>query len=1179
MRLSYQTRTAPGMTGIAPGFILLLVLFAEALTLTTVCCAATSTDTSRHVLILNSYHKQFKWSDDIVEAIEQTLLTEYQDLIIHLEYLDTKRHSPSTEYLKQMAGWFTLKYTAVQPDVIITIDNNALQFTVEYHDLLFPGIPVVFCGINDFNESMLGNLEQVTGVTESKDLSGTITLAKQIQPQAEHLVIITDTTPTGLIDRQLAEKAAGGFPELKLITLSGGQYTLNEINSELKQIPTHAIVLFMSLWKDKTGQYLNLADTLAAVALASPSPVYTHTDFMLQQGILGGKLNTADYQGRQAASMAASILRGQDASDIAIIYDARTICRFDYNAITRHRISTSLLPAGSELINEPPSFNDLYNQHRYMFWLIISLFSFMLILLGFLSTNVMRRRHIEKLLRESESEKAVILDGLAENVSYQDTEMRVRWANQTAIRSTGLTAEQIMGRHCYEIWGDRDTPCENCPVIRCIHSGQMEQEEHITPDGRAWFISASPVRDDTGSIIGAVESTLNITEHKKAEEALRENENLLRTIINATQDAMISIKEDGCITLFNPAAENMFGRTREEMIGRPLDKLMPESYRVKHREYIKSYFTTGKPDDAIGRILELPGMRSDGDEFPMSISLAAGKLDDEQFVIAVARDITERKQAEDALRKAHDELEQRVADRTAELRETNLQLHNEIAERLHAESQLHDNLIFIQKLIDTIPNPIFYKQTNGAYQLCNRAFEQMLGLSRDQIIDRTVFELIDHEKAAMLADKDQQLWDNPGVQVYESQLLYADGDMHDVVFNKATVLDSDGNTEGLVGVILDITERKTAETALHLVQSAIEQVGEAVVITDSTIDDPGPRIVYANQAFHSMTGYNAQEVTGKTFQFLHGPKTSTAAINQLYQAMQAEQHFIGELTNYRKDGTEYELELHIAPVRDTENRVTHWVSIQRDITEKKEHEGLIKQHQAELAHVTRLSTMGEMASGMAHELNQPLAAIMNYTQGLQQRMNISHVDSHLMEETLQRIAHQAERAGEILRRLRVFVHKREPRRIQISAHHMVREVLELVDFEVRRHHVDILCNFNEELPQVKVDTIQIEQIILNLIRNAIEAMETNNPADRRIGIATSRHDASHICISVSDHGQGMTDYQMDHIFDPFYSTKKNGMGMGLTISESIAQAHNGRLLATRRPDQGMTFQLILPAGN
>ncbi|HIJ52129.1 MAG TPA: PAS domain S-box protein [Planctomycetes bacterium] len=156
-----------------------------------------------------------------------------------------------------------------------------------------------------------------------------------------------------------------------------------------------------------------------------------------------------------------------------------------------------------------------------------------------------------------------------------------------------------------------------------------------------------------------------IGEREWTTEKLRESEALLRTVIDSTKEAMISIGEDGLIILFNPAAQKMFGREKREMIGRPLESLMPEQYREAHRKYVNSYFATGKPHGAIDRILELPGLRSDGTVFPIEISLSAGRLEDKQFVIAIARDITERKQIENALRRSEERFRQ-VAENSQE---------------------------------------------------------------------------------------------------------------------------------------------------------------------------------------------------------------------------------------------------------------------------------------------------------------------------------------------------------------------------------------------------------------------------------------------------------------------------------------------------------------------------------
>jgi PAS domain S-box-containing protein len=261
--------------------------------------------------------------------------------------------------------------------------------------------------------------------------------------------------------------------------------------------------------------------------------------------------------------------------------------------------------------------------------------------------RIAERRQAEEALRESEQEKDAILNSMSEDVVYHDMEHRIVWANSVASKSVGLTPDDLVGQHCYEMFHRRTKPCPGCPVLKARETGEPQAAEMTSPDGRTWFVRGYPVRHVTNVITGVVEVTLEITKRKRAEEALRRSENLLRMLINATKEAIISIGQDGLITLFNPAAEKMFGLKEEEIIGQPLDLLMPEDVRDRHRQYLESYFVTGKSKKAIGKIVELPGLRSNGKVFPMEISLSAGKHGDEKFVIAVARDITERKEVEE----------------------------------------------------------------------------------------------------------------------------------------------------------------------------------------------------------------------------------------------------------------------------------------------------------------------------------------------------------------------------------------------------------------------------------------------------------------------------------------------------------------------------------------------------
>ena len=261
-------------------------------------------------------------------------------------------------------------------------------------------------------------------------------------------------------------------------------------------------------------------------------------------------------------------------------------------------------------------------------------------------------KHAAEALRESEEKYKLIVDNAVTPIEYLGLDGKFLLINAVGARNLGGTPDDFIGKDIRVILPEMaDTIMERLrQVVESESEGEFEDLVKLSSGERCFVTNFQPVKDSRGKIVAVQVISLDITERKRAEEALRESENLLQTVIDTTKDAMISIGEDGLITLFNPAAEEMFGRTRAEMTGQPVDCLMPKDYQRQHRKYVKSYFSTGKPDGVIGKVVELPGLRRDGKVFPMAISLSPGMVEGKRFVIAVLRDITERKQAVEQLR-------------------------------------------------------------------------------------------------------------------------------------------------------------------------------------------------------------------------------------------------------------------------------------------------------------------------------------------------------------------------------------------------------------------------------------------------------------------------------------------------------------------------------------------------
>jgi len=267
--------------------------------------------------------------------------------------------------------------------------------------------------------------------------------------------------------------------------------------------------------------------------------------------------------------------------------------------------------------------------------------------------------------------------------------------------------------------------------------------------------------------------------------------------------------------------------------------------------------------------------------------------------------------------------------------------------------------------------------------------------------------------------------------------------------------------------------------------------------------------------------------------------------------------------------------LYLRSSRDLNNKLTlSKESLEQEIKERQHAQEQALTHQAELAHVARLSTMGEMASGLAHELNQPLSAIHTYVQGCIRRINMGNTDLDAIVGALKLTAQQADRAGGIIRRLRSFVRKGESHKTYSEINQIVNEVTGFLETQLKNKQVSLKLDLEDELPPVLADIIQIEQVLINLLKNGIESM--SNVGNPVIIVSTRRLNQQVIELCVIDSGHGISEDKLKRIFNPFFTTKTTGMGMGLSISSSIIEAHDGKLYAENNSTQGARFCLTLP---
>ncbi len=356
--------------------------------------------------------------------------------------------------------------------------------------------------------------------------------------------------------------------------------------------------------------------------------------------------------------------------------------------------------------------------------------------------------------------------------------------------------------------------------------------------------------------------------------------------------------------------------------------------------------------------------------------------------------------------------------------------------------------------------------------------------------------------------------------------------------------------------------RKAMEDSLHTGMRAVDLEG---------------RIVYVNPAYCNMVGYSEAELIGSLPPQPYWPPEEREHIDEVVRAARlpgAARAGI-ELKLMRRGGERFDALLYEAPLIDAQGRQTGWMGSVLDITERKRARELARQQQEKLAATARLVTVGEMASTIAHELNQPLSAIASYTTGCLNLLPDGERARGEIEVALRKTAEQTQRAGRIIRRVHDFVRKSEPTRTPMRVNAVVEEAVGFAEAEAKKRRVRIHARLADGDPEIQADPLLLQQVVLNLLRNAMDAMAAT-PAERReIRVATAAG-ARSVTVSISDRGCGIAAELEDQLFEPFFTTKPEGMGMGLNICRSIMELHHGRLWAEPNPGGGAVFSFSLP---
>ncbi|MEX0676515.1 MAG: PAS domain-containing protein [Pirellulales bacterium] len=591
---------------------------------------------------------------------------------------------------------------------------------------------------------------------------------------------------------------------------------------------------------------------------------------------------------------------------------------------------------------------------------------------------------------------------------------------------------------------------------------------------------------------------------------------------------------DGFMKRCNPGIERMLGYSHEEMMSMPLADLV---HPADHQQMIRmaAQLREGQRASAVEtRIRTKDGAYK-------WIMWDAVPCVEHGFYFANGQDITARKLFERQLSESH----------------RRFQLLASATQEAVWDWDLRENRIW----------------QNSAYLQMFGTFDPAV----ETVVDWWRCRVHPDDRERILSSIPRTAVDGQQKWVLEYRLRRVDGSYAYVYDRGFVIFDEQGQPVRMVGALIDITDLIVTEQKLRESEErfrlAVKATRDAIWDWDRQSDQ-----VWRSTGFQTLFGYKPEEIVPTLAWWIDRihPDDRERILSQV-PSLEAgsQQQCAFEYRFRRADGTYADVIDRGFVMFGPDGTPARMVGSMMDVSERRRAEELTHLHQAEMAHMSRVSTMGEIATGIAHELNQPLTAISNYAESCAQAIasNAKGADEKVLE-WIEKIATNTHRAAEMIRRLRGFTRKSEPRRSTVEVGELVREVIDLVEAESRMREVRVRFQLRRKV-HATVDRIQIQQVLVNLLRNAYEAMAGVPPQQRQVTI-TARRLADKVEISVEDAGEGIAPEDLHRVFDAFVTSKPHGVGIGLAISRSIVEGHGGRLWVKANPNRGVTFRFTLP---
>jgi len=755
--------------------------------------------------------------------------------------------------------------------------------------------------------------------------------------------------------------------------------------------------------------------------------------------------------------------------------------------------------------------------------------------------ELLSRMQEQENLRKSEARYREFFDNAKEAIYVHDLSGRYIMLNRAGEQLMGYTREEFLQLTVFDV-----VPASHFAQVDqsfkqklANHAPTIYEVEIVRKDRTRIPIEVSSrLIYENGVPIGVQGTARDISERKRAEQAVRESEERFRAVATTASDAIITIDENSVIQMVNPATEKIFGYSRAEMLGQNLTSLMPERFRGAHANALGTYLVTNLKKKS-WEAIELPGLHKSGKELPLELSFAEYAIEGKRFFTGIARDISERKRAQEALKESEERF---------------------------------------RTLFENARDIVFTCDLFGNFTSLNRAGEAIIGYSREEALQSNFTRVVAPEYIQVAKEMLSRKSGGDVETVYELEIVTKSSRRILVEISSRT-LHEDGQPVGVQGSARDITARRRDEDALRKSEEQYR------VLFDR---NPQPMWVYdlktlaflaVNDAAVLHYGYSRECFLAMTVDAIH-PHDDVPALIEQVSKIDGHCH-LGEWRHCDSTGKIINVEI-TANVIDFANRKAGLVLV-NDITAHKIAEEALNNSQAQLQQSQKLEAIGQLAGGVAHDFNNLLTAIGGYSDLTLRRLS----EEDPLRSNLVEIKKATDRASSLTRQLLAFSRKQilEPKVLDLNT--VVNDMSKMLR-RLIGEDVELVTELSPELDRVKADPGQVEQILMNLVVNARDAM----PHGGKVTIETKNvvldegyafhhvpvNPGEYTMLAISDTGMGMDRETQSHVFEPFFTTKPAGKGTGLGLSTvyGIVKQSGGYVWVYSEVGSGTVFKIYLP---